>query len=110
MTLKVASSLHFEVEGCIILATQNVRDQMVPKEQWETTSSDKDKNINHLNIFNQTPMDEINTLKGASSFKVCNETASEESLTNQIELSKFLVVDTTYKKIITNVTEYTTMY
>ena len=50
---------------------------MVPKEQWETRSSDKDKNIKQLNIFNQTPMDEINTLKGTSSFKVCNEIASE---------------------------------
>jgi len=63
-----------------------------------------------LNNFNQAPMDEINTLKGASSLKVCDETASEESLTNQIELSKFSVVDTTYKKIITNVIEYPTVF
>ena len=110
MTLKVASSLHFEVEGCIILATQNVRDQMVPKEQWETRSSDKYKNINHLNIFNQTPMDEINTLEGASSFKLCDETASEESLTNHIELIKLSMVSTTHKKIIKNVTGYPTMF
>jgi len=55
-------------------------------------------------------MDKINTLKGASSLKVCDETASEESLTNQIELSKFSVVDTTYKKIITNVIEYPTVF
>ena len=45
---------------------------MVPKEQLETRSSDKDNNINHLNISNQTPIDEINTLKGASSLKVCD--------------------------------------
>ena len=44
-------------------------------------SSDKDKKINNLKIFNQTPMDEINTLQGVSSFKVFDETASEESLT-----------------------------
>ena len=55
-------------------------------------------------------MDKINTLKGASSLKVCDETASEESLTNQIELSKFSVVDTTYKNIITNVIEYPTVF
>ena len=54
-------------------------------------------------------MDEINALKGASSLKVCDETANEESLTNQIELSKLLVVATPYKKIITNVTKYPTM-
>ena len=47
-------------------------------------SSDKDKNINNLNIFNQTPMDEINTLKEASSLELCDETISEESLTNHI--------------------------
>ena len=35
-----------------VIGTPNVRDQMVPKEQWETRSSNKDKNINHLNIFN----------------------------------------------------------
>jgi len=29
-------------------------------------------------------MDEINTLKSTSSLKVCDEIASEESLTNQI--------------------------
>ena len=63
-----------------------------------------------MNNFNQAPMDKINTLKGASSLKVCDETASEESLTNQIELSKFSVVDTTYKKIITNVIEYPTVF
>jgi len=81
----------------------------VPKEQPETRSSDKDDNINHLKIFNQTPIDEINTLKGASSLKVCDETANEESLTNQIELGKLSVVSMTYKKSITNVTEYPTM-
>ena len=49
-------------------------------------------------------MDEINTLKGTSSSKVCDKTAKEDSLNNQIELSKLSVVITTYKKIITNVT------
>ena len=55
-------------------------------------------------------MDEINTLKGASSLKVCDETATEKFLTNQIELSKLSVVSTTYKKSIKNVTEYPTMF
>ena len=55
-------------------------------------------------------MYEINTLKGASSLKVSDKTASEESLTNQIELSKLSVVSTTYTKIITNVTGYPTMF
>ena len=45
---------------------------MVPEEELETRSRDKDMNINHLNIFFQTPIDEINTLKGASSLKVCD--------------------------------------
>ena len=53
---------------------------MVPKEQRDTRPSNKDNNINHLNIFNQTPIDEINTIKGASSLKVCDETATEDSL------------------------------
>ena len=82
---------------------------MVSNEQSETRSSDKDENINHLKIFNQTPMYEINTLKGTSSLKVSDKTANEESLINQIELSKLLVVSMTYKKSITNVTEYPTM-
>ena len=82
---------------------------MVPMEQLETRSSDKDENINHLKIFSQTPIDEINTLKGTSSLKVCDEIANEESLTNQIELSKLSVVSMTYKKSITNVTVYITM-
>ena len=73
-------------------------------------SSNKEKNINHFNIFNQTPMDEINTLKGASSLKVRDKTANEESLTNQIELSKLSMVSTTHKKIITNVTGYPAMF
>ena len=50
----------------------------------ERRSSDKDNNINNLNIFNQTPIDEINTLKGASYLRVCDETTSEEYLTNHI--------------------------
>ena len=54
-------------------------------------------------------MDEINTLKGASSLKICDEIANEESLTNQIELSKLLVVAMTYKNNITNVTKYLIM-
>ena len=54
-------------------------------------------------------MDETNTLKGASSLKVCDEIANEESLTNQIELSKLSVVSMTYKNNITNVAEYLTM-
>ena len=82
---------------------------MVPKEQPDTRSSDKDENIDHLNIFNQTTMDEINTLKCASSLKVCAETANEESSTNQIELSKLSIVAMTYQKSITNVIEYPTM-
>ena len=93
-------STHKDINVLQVVAIQYVRDQMVPKEQPETRSSDKDENINHLKIFNQIPMDEINALKGASSLKVCDETANEESLTNQIELSKLLVVSTTYKKII----------
>ena len=55
-------------------------------------------------------MYEINTLKGASSLKVSDKTASEESLTNQIELSMLSVVSTTHKKIITKVTGYPTMF
>ena len=55
-------------------------------------------------------MYEINTLKGASSLKVSDKTASEESLTNQIELSKLSMVSTTHKKIITNVTGYPAMF
>ena len=54
-------------------------------------------------------MDEIHTYKCTSSLKVCDETANGESLTNHIELSKLSVVSTTYKKSITNVTEYPTM-
>ena len=55
-------------------------------------------------------MYEINTLKGASSLKVSDKTASEESLTNQIELSNLSMVSTTHKKIITNVTGYLAMF
>ena len=54
-------------------------------------------------------MDEINALKGTSSFNACDETANEDSLTNHMELSKLSVVAMTYKKSITNVTEYPTM-
>ena len=76
----------------------------------ERRSSDKDNNINNLNIFNQTPIDEINTLKGASYLKVCDETTSEEYFTNHIKLSKLSVVSTTYNNIVTNVIEYPTMF
>ena len=55
-------------------------------------------------------MHEINTLKGASSLKVSDKTASEESLTNHIELIKLSMVSTTHKKIIKNVTGYPTMF
>ena len=103
------SPTHKDINVLQVVAIQYVRDQMVPMEQLETRSSDKDENINHLNIFIQNPIDEINTLKGASSLKVCDEIVNEESLTNQIELSKLSVVSTTYKKSITNVTEYPTM-
>ena len=76
------SPTHKDINVLQVVAIQYVRDQMVPMEQLETRSSDKHENINHLNIFSQTPIDEINTLKGASSLKVCDETANEESLTN----------------------------
>ena len=49
-------------------------------------------------------MDEINTLKSASSLKVCEETVNEASLTNHIKLSKLSVVSMTYKKSVKNVT------
>ena len=73
---------HEDINILQVVAIQYVWDQIVPKEQPETRSSDKDENINNINIFNQTPMDEINTLKGASSLRVCDETANEDSLTN----------------------------
>ena len=70
----------------------------------------KDKEINHLKNPNQTQIKETNTLKGVSTLKVHDETANEDTLTNQIELSKLLVNAITYKKTIINITKYPTMF
>ena len=83
-------SVYDETNVLEVVATQDVQEfqeQKIPKEQLETSSSDKDKKINHLKSPNQTQINETNTLKDVSTLKVHDKIANEDTLNNRIVLS-----------------------